>query len=93
MMQIPEKRQYPRRTAYIIAECTTQEGTFRDIIKNIGAGGLFIKTNRKVSVGQPITVKFPLFNLGVALLQQLKIFVIKDSYRFNVANFSLMPMR
>ena len=58
----PEQRHYPRRTAYIIAEYTILEGTFRDIIKNISAGGLFIKTYRKVAVGQPITVRFPLFN-------------------------------
>ena len=57
-----EQRQYPRRTSYIIAEYTTLEGTFRDIIKNIGAGGLFIKTHRRVAVGQPIVVRFPLFN-------------------------------
>ena len=62
MRHINEQRQYPRRTSYIIAEYTVLEGTFRDIFKNIGAGGLFIKTYRKVAVGQPILVKFPLFN-------------------------------
>jgi hypothetical protein len=30
--------------------------------------------------------------MGVALLQQLKISVIKAGYRFKAANFSLMPM-
>jgi Tfp pilus assembly protein PilZ len=59
---VPNQRRYPRRTAYIIAEYTILEGTFRDIIKNIGAGGIFIKTYRKVAVGQPIRTKFPLFN-------------------------------
>jgi Tfp pilus assembly protein PilZ len=58
-----EQRQYSRRTAYIIAEYTVLEGKFRDIIKNIGAGGLFIKTYRKVAVGQPVWIEFPLFNL------------------------------
>ena len=38
------------------------EGTFRDFIRNIGAGGLFISTVRKVAVGQPVSIKFPLFN-------------------------------
>lgn len=55
-------RQYPRRTSYIIAEYSVLEGRFRDIIKSIGAGGLFIKTYRKVAVGQPVLIKFPLFN-------------------------------
>lgn len=57
-----EKRQYPRRTAYIIGEYAVLEGTFRDFISNIGAGGLFISTDRKVAVGQPVSIKFPLFN-------------------------------
>jgi hypothetical protein len=38
------------------------EGTFRDVIKNVGAGGLSVRTNRKIAVGQPITIEFPLFN-------------------------------
>ena len=62
MNLIPNNRQYPRRTAYIIAEYSVLEGNFRDIIKNIGAGGLFIRTDRKIAVGQPILTKFPLFN-------------------------------
>lgn len=57
-----EHRHYPRKTAYIIAEYTVREGTFRDIIKNIGAEGFFIRTNRKVAHGQPISVSFPLFD-------------------------------
>ena len=31
----PNQCQYPRRTAYIIAEFSTSEGKFRDVIKNI----------------------------------------------------------
>jgi len=63
----PNSRQYPRRTAYIIAEYTVLEGSFRDIIKNIGAGGLFIRTDRNIAVGQPILTKFPLFNFDTTL--------------------------
>jgi len=61
------RRQYPRRTAYIIAEYTVLEGNFRDIIKNIGAGGLFIRTERNIAVGQPILTKFPLYNFDNTL--------------------------
>ena len=64
MKIISEKRQYPRRTAYIISEYSVLEGTFRDFIRNIGAGGLFISTDRKVAVGQPVSLKFPLFNFN-----------------------------
>lgn len=56
------KRRNPRRTSYIIVEYTVKEGTFRDIIKNIGADGLFINTQRNIAAGQPIALKFPLFD-------------------------------
>jgi Tfp pilus assembly protein PilZ len=62
MKRLPEERHYPRRTTYIIGEYTVLEGTFRDFIRNIGAGGLFIATDRKIAVGQPVSIKFPLFN-------------------------------
>jgi Tfp pilus assembly protein PilZ len=57
-----ERRQDPRHISYIIAKYTVLEGTFRDVIKNISAGGLFVRTQRKVAVGQPIAIEFPLFN-------------------------------
>jgi Tfp pilus assembly protein PilZ len=60
-MKNPNRHEYPRRTAYIIAKYTVKEGTHRDVIKSIGAGGLFIKTSRKVSLGQAVALEFPLF--------------------------------
>lgn len=63
-MKTPNRQEYPRRTAYIIAKYTVQEGTHRDVIKNIGAGGLFVKTSRKVSQGQTIALEFPLFEFN-----------------------------
>jgi Tfp pilus assembly protein PilZ len=57
----PNRQQRMRRTSYIIAEYTVKEGTHRDVIKNIGAGGLFIRTSRKIAEGQSIVLKFPLF--------------------------------
>jgi len=56
-----DKRQFPRRPAFIIADYTVREGTFRDIIKNIGARGVFISTWRKIAQGQPIELRFPVF--------------------------------
>lgn len=61
-MKPPNRQEHPRRTSYIIAEYTVKEGTHRDVIKNIGAGGLFIKTSRKVSLRQAIALEFPLFH-------------------------------
>lgn len=57
-----EPRKRSGRTAYVIAEYTVLEGTFRDFIKHIGAAGLFIKTDRNIAVGQPVSTKFPLLN-------------------------------
>ena len=54
------RRQYPRRAAFFVAKYTVLEGTFQDIVGNIGAGGLFIKTKRRIAVGQPILTDFPL---------------------------------
>jgi hypothetical protein len=56
------QRRFTRRAAFIIAEYTTAEGTFRDMIKDIGADGLFVKTWRKVVAEEPIMLKFPLFS-------------------------------
>ena len=55
------QRRFPRRAAFIIAKYTTKEGTFRDIIKNIGATGVFISTSRGIAQGQSIELQFPVF--------------------------------
>ena len=55
------QRRHSRRTSYIIVEYRVNEGSFRDIMKNIGARGIFISTSRKIAEGQPIILKFPLF--------------------------------
>lgn len=57
----PNQRRYPRRAAFIIAQYSVKEGTFRDIIKNIGATGVFISTWRRITEKQPITLQFPVF--------------------------------
>jgi hypothetical protein len=55
------QRGHPRQTAYIIVEYSVHEGTFRDIIKNIGANGMFVNTSRTIAEDQPISLRFPLF--------------------------------
>jgi len=55
------QRQYPRRAAFIIAEYTLEEGTYRDVVKNISADGLFVRTWRKFVAEESISLKFPLF--------------------------------
>jgi len=59
--QNPNQRSHLRRTAFIIVEYTVREGTFRDIIKNIGANGMFVNTTRAITEDQAIVLRFPLF--------------------------------
>lgn len=56
------RRKHNRRPAYIIVEYTVEEGTYRDILKSIGASGLFINTKRSIASGQSIALRFPLFS-------------------------------
>ena len=58
-----ERRRHPRLATYIIARYTVKEGMFRDVIKNISAGGLYITTMRDIAVGQSIELEFPLFDV------------------------------
>jgi hypothetical protein len=59
--RIRNDREHNRRTAYIIVEYRVKEGVFRDILKNLGASGLFVNTKRGIVSGQPIELTFPLF--------------------------------
>jgi hypothetical protein len=54
-------RGHNRRTSYIIVEYRVREGVFRDILKNLGANGLYVSTKRSVAADQNIELKFPLF--------------------------------
>ncbi len=65
----PDQRNHLRRTSYIIVEYAVKEGTFRDIIKNIGANGMFVNTTRAIEEGQPIELRFPLFEFD----QEIKV--------------------
>lgn len=55
------QRTHPRQTSFIIVEYSVREGTYRDIIKNIGANGMFVNTTRTIADDQPIELRFPLF--------------------------------
>ena len=56
-----DHRDFPRRAAFLVAEYRTDEGTFRDVIKDISANGLFVKTWRKFVAEEPVLIRFPLF--------------------------------
>jgi Tfp pilus assembly protein PilZ len=60
MLEILNRRQNPRQACFIIAEYKVIEGVFHDVVSNIGAGGLFIRTDRMIAVGQSAIIEFPL---------------------------------
>jgi len=55
------RRRYLRHQALFSAKYTVKEGTFRDLITDIGAGGAFIKTRRNITLDQSINIRFPTF--------------------------------
>jgi len=55
-----EKRQYPRRQALYEAKYTIASGTYRDMIGNLSAGGIYIHSHRAIEDGQRISLRFPI---------------------------------
>ena len=54
------RRRHPRHKALFSAKYTAKEGTYRDLIKNIGAGGVFVCTRRKMVQGRTINLQIPI---------------------------------
>ena len=76
--QIDNKRKFTRRASFIITDYVVQEGTFRDVIKNLSAGGLYMRTDRKFRAGQPIILNFPLIQLDEIIEAHGKIVRVKN---------------
>nr|WP_162458740.1 PilZ domain-containing protein [Desulfosarcina ovata] len=64
MNAVPHRRQFSRYTAVFSTKYTVKEGTFRDLIQNIGAGGAFIRSRRKIIQGRTINIQIPVFAFG-----------------------------
>ena len=58
-----DKRHHPRRTARFSVKYTVTAGTYRDLVSNVSAGGVFILTRQTVEPGQRISIQFPVFAL------------------------------
>ena len=54
------RRKYERHPALFSAKYTIKSGTYRDLIGNLSAGGIFICTRRDVISGQRISLRFPI---------------------------------
>lgn len=61
MNTVAHRRQYPRYSAVFSTKYTTKEGTFRDLTRDVGAGGVFISTRKKIPQGRRINIQFPIF--------------------------------
>ena len=53
-------RKFPRRPCSIDTDYTIQNKAYKDFIENISAGGVYIKTKKKQSIGQEVTMSFML---------------------------------
>ncbi|BBO68844.1 hypothetical protein DSCA_27740 [Desulfosarcina alkanivorans] len=80
----PNRREYQRHTALFSAKYTVKSGTYRDLIGNVSAGGIFIYTRRDIIDGQRITLRFPIIAfdqkpsvLGTVVRSQDKGFAVK----------------
>jgi hypothetical protein len=60
MEPIVNRRKYPRHLALFSAKYIVKTGTFRDLIGNVSAGGIYIHTRRAIEDGQRITLRFPI---------------------------------
>ncbi len=58
-----EKRAYIRKPFFMSVDYSTQDRVYRDFIKDISTGGVFIETLRPLPVGQEISMAFSFPNL------------------------------
>jgi Tfp pilus assembly protein PilZ len=57
-----DKREYQRKAFFMIIDYSTEDRVYKEYIQNISAGGLFIETPLPFSVGQEVSLSFPLPN-------------------------------
>lgn len=81
---VAHRREYPRYEALFSTKYTVKEGMFRDLIINIGAGGVFVSTRRKIIQGRSINIQFPIFAfekwlslMGTVVRRDLNGFAVK----------------
>jgi hypothetical protein len=60
--EIEGSRQHTRKPWVIPIEYATGDQAFKDVLKDISKGGVFIETNKSFTVGQTITMKLKLPN-------------------------------
>ena len=56
--QHTNQREHPRKPCFMAVDYADQDRAFKDFIKNISAGGLFIETTTPFSIGRELTLTF-----------------------------------
>ncbi|WP_372680825.1 PilZ domain-containing protein [Desulfosarcina sp.] len=59
MNTIANRRRHPRHIALFTAKYTVKSGTYRDLVRNVSAGGIYIISRRTIRDGQRISLRFP----------------------------------
>ena len=83
-------RDHPRKNTSIYAVCSGQNFYFRDFIKDISSGGLFIETETSLFINQEILVTFFLPDTGTPLKIKGKV-VRTDSKGIGVKFNEVIP--
>jgi uncharacterized protein (TIGR02266 family) len=55
-----DRRKHKRKPFFMVVDYSTHDRAYKDYIQNISAGGVFIETRMPLSVGQVISLSFPL---------------------------------
>jgi len=54
-----DRRRHPRHIALFSAKYTVKSGTYRDFVRNVSAGGIYIISRQTIKDGQRISLRFP----------------------------------
>lgn len=84
MNTVAHRRQYPRYAAVFSTKYTLKEGTFRDLVHDIGAGGIYISSRRPIPLGRRINIQIPVCAFGRRLS------IMGDVVRCNADGFAVM---
>jgi len=93
-------RKYIREECSVATDYTIQDKTYKDFIKNISAGGVYIKTDQPHLIGQDIAINFTLSDYsesikisgkivridpkGIAVRSLINLKMIQDSLKSNL---------
>lgn len=56
------KREHVRKPFFMVVDYSIEDRAYKDYIQNISAGGVFIETRMPFTVGQAVSLSFPLPN-------------------------------